>query len=67
MKQLWLGLLPKPQNHALAQIFCPQFLQTLELFVLGLSMKSSIFNKILEIKKIFLLNRKDKSKRKIQI
>jgi hypothetical protein len=47
MKQFWLGLFRKPQNHVLAQIFCPQFLQTLGLFALGLNMNFSIFNKLL--------------------
>ena len=47
MKQFWLGLFRKPQNHVLAQIFCLQFLQTLGLFVLGLNMNFSIFNKLL--------------------
>jgi hypothetical protein len=51
MKHFWLGLLPKPQNRALAQIFCPQCLQMLELFVPGLSMKSSIFNQIIIFEK----------------
>jgi hypothetical protein len=70
MKHFWLGLLPKPQNHALAQIFCPQCLQMLELFVPGLSMKSSIFNHniIFEIKKhsCFLIYTKANEKSKLK-
>jgi hypothetical protein len=69
MKQLWLGLLPKQQNHALAQIFCPQCLQMLELFVPGLSMKSSIFNQniIFEIKIYFCFIKKTKANEKSKL